>query len=110
MPSPSQVLTDLAARRRVAERSFSTPGRVLGAEIEWLTFAEDEDFHRPSLDTMRSSFSAALPETSLVTFEPGGQLEISTQPGSLTETLSRAAHDVVEARERLQAIGVRTVG
>jgi glutamate--cysteine ligase len=110
MPSPTKVLTEPTARRWVAERSFATSGALLGATIQWLTFEEDDDLHRPSLDAMRACFSISPTEAGVVSFEPGGQVEIGTQAGSLPQTISRAAAEVADARERLRGIGVRTVG
>ncbi len=73
------------------------PPQLIGAELEWLTFAEDGD--RPSLEHFAAALgdyaprsiapdspALTLPDGSAVTIEPGGQIELSSSPhASVTE-------------------------
>ena len=88
MPARSRVLTADDARRFVARRGFDppadgpAPGRRLGIEVEWLAVGLDADHRRAPLAALRSAVesSGPLPAASSVTFEPGGQVELSTRP------------------------------
>ncbi len=86
MPSPTRRITTRDVRRFVDEQVFTpadggraatgpVSGRV-GIELEWITRA---DGHMPSAspDDLRAALGDALPERSRITFEPGGQLELS---------------------------------
>jgi glutamate--cysteine ligase len=83
----------------VAEHCFtgSETTRV-GLELEFLTFCTADHTRRPLLDAMRATAdAAALPAGGRVTFEPGGQLEISTVPCADTSSAIAAAQCDVDA-------------
>lgn len=84
------------------------PPRLIGAELEWLTHTPDGA--RPALDSLAaalgqyaprniSSTSPArpLPGGSVVTIEPGGQVELSSSPFPSVRELARS----VDADSRL---------
>ena len=70
---------DVAAQVQAAVR-FGTPGTV-GAELEWLVVDRSAPLLRPELDRVNAALSgASLPGGSLLTTEPGGQVELSSLP------------------------------
>ncbi|MFF5563284.1 ergothioneine biosynthesis glutamate--cysteine ligase EgtA [Streptomyces sp. NPDC012623] len=89
------------------------PPRTVGVELEWLV----HDLHTPekavparrlteAFDTLRT-----LRLNSALTFEPGGQLELSSAPaGSLTECLTTTAADLDAVRPVLRAAGLALAG
>lgn len=89
------------------------PPRRLGVEIEWLV----HDAHRPRCPVEPSRMLAAadalrtLPLTSRLTFEPGGQLELSSLPAaSLTACVESVAADLARVRPALRALGLGMAG
>ncbi len=78
---PSLTADDVA--RFVGEQVFAprSRGRV-GIELEWLVVALDDPMRPVAIDTVRRAVDAAspLPGGSSVTFEPGGQVELSSPP------------------------------
>ncbi|MFF0570162.1 ergothioneine biosynthesis glutamate--cysteine ligase EgtA [Streptomyces sp. NPDC004041] len=89
------------------------PPRTVGVELEWLI----HDRERPDVpvgqERLDSAVEAvrALPLDAALTFEPGGQLELSSQPaGSLMECVTRTAADMAAVRAALGAAGLAPVG
>ncbi|MFJ7983950.1 ergothioneine biosynthesis glutamate--cysteine ligase EgtA [Streptomyces sp. NPDC096351] len=89
------------------------PPRTVGVELEWLVH-ELRDPRQPvrpprlatALDSVRS-----LPLVSSLTFEPGGQLELSSRPaGSLMECLDSLAADLRAVRSALGPLGLGLSG
>ncbi|MFV0126601.1 ergothioneine biosynthesis glutamate--cysteine ligase EgtA [Streptomyces sp. HMX112] len=88
------------------------PGTV-GVELEWFVHAS----HLPHLpvppDRLRTAFDGlrSLPLRSALTFEPGGQLELSSPPAaSLTECVSTVQADLAAVRGALAAHGLSLAG
>jgi glutamate--cysteine ligase len=98
------------------------PPRLLGVELEW-TVHHDSDPRRP-LDTslLRLALGPHAPQTinahrhvpiplpagSLISVEPGGQVEISTVPTkSAAELIAVASADTAALAERLAEFGLR---
>ncbi|MFE5908969.1 ergothioneine biosynthesis glutamate--cysteine ligase EgtA [Streptomyces wedmorensis] len=89
------------------------PPRTVGAELEWLVhdLRDPRTPVRPprltaAVDTVRS-----LPLVSALTFEPGGQLELSSHPaGSLMECLDSLAADLRAVRGALGPLGLTLSG
>jgi glutamate--cysteine ligase len=87
MPARERVLTRDDARRIVAAHGFrpppvptSSPPR-LGVEIEWHTVPLGDPDQPTSFDLLETTASGiALPGDSRLTFEPGGQVELSSRP------------------------------
>jgi glutamate--cysteine ligase len=115
MPAPTRTLSVADVHRWVEERVFyRTPvdgrdpsGRV-GIELEWLTVAHDGRAPDPIELAARLP---ALPGGSRLTFEPGGQLELSGPPASDLRAALAAMHaDTAVVRDALGAGGVDLVG
>jgi len=102
---------DVAAHVEAAMR-FGTPGTV-GAELEWLAVDRVTPLVRPGLARVGAGLAAAgaLPGGSLLTTEPGGQVELSSQPqpgpAAAVEALDT---DLRAVREGLGADGIALVG
>ena len=111
MPRPSARLTLPDAVEHLRARSFapSAPCR-LGVELEWLTVVDD-DRARVDPDLLRRALGPGLPAGSAVSFEPGGQLELSSLPFvTVEEACAAAAADLAVARTAAARVGVRLVG
>lgn len=102
----------LAEATIVIERAgFGPCPYGVGLELEW--FVTDEA-GRPVIDItrIRTALTAGgpLPAASRITFEPGGQLEISTSCApSGPDALATAARDAAAVRARLARAGLRCV-
>jgi glutamate--cysteine ligase len=86
VPAPQPVLTEPEARRIVGACGFGSPtaapngaGRI-GIELEWLAVRIDDPERPAAFDTVRHAVEALgpLPGASTVSFEPGGQVELSS--------------------------------
>ena len=77
--TPAASSPSAASTRRPTAR---TPGRRVGIELEWLTFCLDDDLRRAPLARRERGRRRVrrAPGGSRVTFEPGGQVELSTKP------------------------------
>ncbi|MGP4002532.1 ergothioneine biosynthesis glutamate--cysteine ligase EgtA [Streptomyces sp. 8N706] len=112
--SHASTLTEAVAEAYVQGICFKTgPPRRLGVELEWLV----RDLHDPSRPVEPDRHAAAvaevraLPLRSPLTFEPGGQLELSPPPaGSLTECVEQADADLALVRASLSAHGLALMG
>lgn len=93
--SPRALFTSRAdAEAHVRHRSFRFgPPRLIGVELEWLTARADGTAARPALQGIVDSLGAHAPRTvapassarplpsgSVVSLEPGGQVELSSVP------------------------------
>lgn len=114
MPAPAPELTLADARTLVRERSFpSCPRPLVGAEVEFLTVPLDGGLERPDVPTLRRILAPVepLPCGSRLTFEPGGQVEISTAPvASLGDACTSGARDIAVVRRALAAEGLGLLG
>lgn len=87
----------------------AVPGERLGIELEFLVY----DSAVPARQVPWARIADALPPLtggSLVTFEPGGQLELSGPPGPMPDVITRLAADVNTAREALREAGLVLAG
>ncbi|WP_171168929.1 ergothioneine biosynthesis glutamate--cysteine ligase EgtA [Streptomyces sp. I05A-00742] len=89
------------------------PPRLLGVELEWLV----HDLREPTRPVAPARLTAAadrlheLPLRSLLTVEPGGQIEFSSQPAaSLTACVEEVAADLALARAELKDLGLFLAG
>ncbi|MEW2550777.1 ergothioneine biosynthesis glutamate--cysteine ligase EgtA [Streptomyces zhihengii] len=89
------------------------PPRVVGVEVEWLI----HDRRRPAApvdaERLRAAYDdvRALSLTSALTFEPGGQLELSSAPASsLMECVDSTAADLRAVRAALAASDLAPAG
>ncbi|MFE3660574.1 ergothioneine biosynthesis glutamate--cysteine ligase EgtA [Streptomyces sp. NPDC059165] len=89
------------------------PPRTIGVELEWLVHEK----HVPQLPVPPARLDRAfaelraLPLRSSLTFEPGGQLELSSAPAtSLMECLDSTAADLAAVRSALDSSGLTLNG
>ncbi|MFI8521142.1 ergothioneine biosynthesis glutamate--cysteine ligase EgtA [Streptomyces sp. NPDC085481] len=114
IPRGGPPLTEDEAEDLLRCICFKTgPPRTVGVELEWLVH-ELRDPRQPvppgrlaaAIDTVR-----ALPLVSALTFEPGGQLELSSPPAaSLMECLDALAADLRAVRGTLAPLGLGLSG
>ena len=112
MPSPAPSLAAEDVHRFVAEHCFGARGRgQVGIEIELLTYDTVDRRRRPDIDAMQAATArACLPGGSLVSFEPGGQVELSGPPDALAGALAGMAPDLAALRGVLGDAGVTVCG
>lgn len=112
MPSPRRTLTLDAVHAVTANRCFAPqPVPLVGLELEWLTY--DRAVHRRRVvpGDLRSALPETLPGHSAVTFEPGGQLELSTPPeATIDGVCAAAAADLTVATTAADKVGAALVG
>ncbi len=106
MPAPTRSLTLDAVHEFVHDRIFA-PGDAgsVGIELEWFPPP------RTAPSRIRELLPDPLPGESLVTFEPGGQLELSGPPRrGIAEACARMRADTAAARAALRAHGIQLEG
>lgn len=111
MPSTERVLLTDEAARIAAERGFAADGPTAGRagiEMEWCTVdlrhpERPADFSR----VRKAAAGAVLHHRSRVSFEPGGQIELSTAPLPGLEAIRALTED---ARALGRALGRAGVG
>ncbi|MEV0093949.1 ergothioneine biosynthesis glutamate--cysteine ligase EgtA [Streptomyces sp. NPDC050738] len=109
-----ELLSESGAEDLLRCICFKTgPPRTIGVELEWLV----HDVHDPRLtlstDRREAAYGAlrALPLASALTFEPGGQLELSSLPAaSLTELIDSVSADLDAVRTSLRAAELTLTG
>ena len=119
MPANQPVLTGPEARSIVAERGFGGPTTTkppggadrVGVELEWLAVCAKDRARPAPLEAIQAITAnlGPLPGASRVTFEPGGQLELSSAalPGSqASDALDR---DLAVLAPALADVGVGLV-
>ncbi|ANW17034.1 ergothioneine biosynthesis glutamate--cysteine ligase EgtA [Streptomyces clavuligerus] len=107
-------LTEEEAERLLRGICFKNgPPRSLGVELEWLVHQR----HAPRCPVPKERLTAAhdrvraLALDSLLTFEPGGQVELSSRPApSLTECVASVSADLDAVRAALDADGLVLAG
>ncbi len=112
MPASTRTLSLEAARDLIVEQAFplSTGDRV-GAEIEWFTRPCSRLPDVPALHALLDD--VVLPYGSKLTFEPGGQVELSSRPfTSCGEVSAALAGDTAAIRDVLAVhdIGLYAAG
>ncbi len=120
---PDGGLTEGEAEAHVHGIVFKTgPPRRLGVELEWLVSdARDPVLRVPTKRTFPAVADltapavlpdpAALPSGSMLTTEPGGQLELSSAPAtSLGECVTSVRREMTTVREAMDRAGLRLQG
>ena len=108
MPATDRTITMQDAIEHVRAHAFTTRGGAAGAEVEWLVVNPADRLIRPPLDTVATLASAAT--RTRVTFEPGGQLELSSEPGRLAEICDAIAADEAAVTAALRGAGLDLLG
>ena len=106
-------ITEETAELYVGGTVFKTgPPERVGVELEWLV----QDADRPA-DPIRSERLAEVlaetfdpPLAGVLTTEPGGQLELSSQPAPLAGCIAGAAADLDRLRDRAATAGLTLTG
>jgi glutamate--cysteine ligase len=113
MPSPTRTLTARTARSLIDDSSWAqTSGRRVGIEIEWFTTPSSSP---PNVAKLRRILEPTLPLPggSSITFEPGGQVELSSLPfdwcGEACVAVS-ADSKAIEETLRPHGIGLAAMG
>uniref|UniRef100_A0AAU3GL62 Glutamate--cysteine ligase EgtA n=1 Tax=Streptomyces sp. NBC_01401 TaxID=2903854 RepID=A0AAU3GL62_9ACTN len=89
------------------------PPRTVGVELEWLIHDREHPEDAVSPDRLRAAADAvrATPLDAALTFEPGGQLELSSQPAeSMMACVDAAAADLASVRDTLDRAGLTLAG
>jgi glutamate--cysteine ligase len=89
------------------------PPRTVGVELEWLIHDREHPEVPVSPDRLVAAADTVrtLPLSAALTFEPGGQLELSSQPaGSLMACIDATAADLTAVRDALGRAGLAPVG
>ncbi|GLW09216.1 glutamate--cysteine ligase EgtA [Microtetraspora sp. NBRC 13810] len=112
----TSLATDAAPIRDVSEvedyarQCFrGSTGDQVGAELEFLVFDRSAVGVQVPIARIADALPA-LPGGSRVTFEPGGQLELSGPAGPLPEAVAALAGDVALARAALDEAGLALAG
>jgi glutamate--cysteine ligase len=114
MPAPTRSLSVADVHRYVDEDVFlsplgSPPGGRVGIELEWILAARDAPSPAPA--AVASLLPSPLPGGSRLTFEPGGQLELSGPVAPNLGTACRAMRlDTAAVREALRPLAIELVG
>nr|WSX48581.1 glutamate-cysteine ligase family protein [Streptomyces sp. NBC_00974] len=110
MPHDPPRLTEGAAEELIHGICFKTgPPRLLGAELEWLVYDAERPDDPVSHERLAAAHDAAraLHLSSVVTVEPGGQLELSSAPAaSLTGCVDALQADLAAVRGALRDQGL----
>lgn len=116
MPSTTPTLSGDAARAAAAGLGFdrpptvASPGRQVGIELEWLAVHADDPSAPASLDAITAAASRTpLPAGSRLTFEPGGQVELSSPPLPLLHACDATARDAAALGVALADAGIALV-
>ena len=106
MPAPTRSLTLDAVNQFIDEQVFAPAGAgTVGIELEWFPPP------RSTPDSLRSLLPDPLPGGSAVTFEPGGQLELSGPPQQgIANACTRMRTDTAAARAALATHGIELEG
>ncbi|UBU16133.1 ergothioneine biosynthesis glutamate--cysteine ligase EgtA [Nonomuraea gerenzanensis] len=106
----STPLRDVTEVAGYARRCFRPAADRVGVELEFLVFDRTDPGRHVPMERTREALPARLPGGSRVTFEPGGQLELSGPAGALPDTVARLTADVAAVRDGLRAAGLALGG
>ncbi|MGI8758872.1 MAG: ergothioneine biosynthesis glutamate--cysteine ligase EgtA [Acidimicrobiales bacterium] len=114
MPHPHRRLRAADVHRFVSDRCFAPAQRgLVGIELERLVFATADPTSQVDHATVATAVAAAgpLPGRSAVTFEPGGQLEVSSPPTQGSSAACAAtAGDLATLGTGVEEAGLELVG
>jgi glutamate--cysteine ligase len=97
-----------AARHISTLCGLASPAPSVGAEVEWLVVDAADPQARATVEQLRSLLGTEdLPGGSRITFEPGGQLELSGPPaGTPDDAVTPLQLDHAEVSRRLEPAGL----
>lgn len=114
MPSPHRRLRAAEVERFVRERCFApAQSGLVGIELEQLTVAADDPTTEPDHAAVRAAVAAvdSLAGGSRLTFEPGGQVELSSPPlPGVAPACAALAGDLATVSNAVAGAGARLVG
>lgn len=98
MPRPTRSLAIADVRHFLRERCIlPTDERRVGLEVEWLTVPKaDPRRHVPFHLVQETATATSRPGRSVLTFEPGGQIELSSPPAPLADAIDAIRADAAE--------------
>lgn len=109
-PAPPARISETEAEDLIRGICFKTgPPRLIGAELEWLVLDAERPGQPLTPERLTAAHDAArtLPLHSQLTFEPGGQLELSSEPAdSLTGCVENLQADLTAIRGILETRGL----
>jgi glutamate--cysteine ligase len=106
MPHARRTLTTAAAEQLCAAM-FAPSEQRIGLELEWPVHGHGDVTARPGPGEMSQITRSRLPYGSRVTFEPGGQVELSTAPQAcVLDAIEAARTDEQALRAELAALGL----
>ncbi len=117
MPTTTPTLSGATARAAVAGLGFDrpptveSPRRQVGIELEWLAVHADDPSVPAALEATTAAAAAGgpLPGGSRLTFEPGGQVELSSPPLALRHACEATAGDAACLGSLLADAGIALV-
>jgi glutamate--cysteine ligase len=111
MPAARRSITADDVRRCLSEQAFSTVSGSIGAEVEWIGFPTADPWAQVPFDTMRALIESAGPLRSRLTFEPGGQVELSGPAvPDLAAACSAIDADIAAIRRAVTPAGIALEG
>jgi glutamate--cysteine ligase len=112
MPSAARSLDHDAVRRFVSDQVFApTETRDVGIELEWFARPVVPPLRVPEPAELRALLPPELPGGSRITFEPGGQLELSgPRMRDVGAACDAMRADIRSARESFVRAGIELVG
>jgi glutamate--cysteine ligase len=113
VPAPAPSLGDGEVERILARECFApTAHRRVGVELEWLVVSRDQPSRPVPFPLLRAAIDAVqpLPCGGVITYEPGGQLELSARPGPIADAIAATHDDAAVLRHALHGAGLATVG
>ena len=109
----SRPSLDVAAAREVIHRIAApcSSGPAVGLELEWHTYPAGNRAARCDIDRLQSLCAEfVLPGCSSITFEPGGQVELSSPPDqTVAQACDRMAEDANVLLAALASDGIEAV-
>src|SRR2546426_7329711 len=93
MPLAGRTLTTKAVAQLSASMFAPSDRDAFGIEVEWPVHRNGDLSARPQATDIALLEGATLPAGGRITFEPGGQIELSTAPAQTVVDALRAAHD-----------------
>ncbi|HSO95993.1 MAG TPA: ergothioneine biosynthesis glutamate--cysteine ligase EgtA [Acidimicrobiia bacterium] len=114
MPSPEPVLTELEAHRAVADaaRGPAAPAsngtHRVGVELEWLAGRLDDPSRPVPFDALQAATASLEPLSggSRISFEPGGQVELSSPALDGLAACTSIGRDTATLRAALEPAGI----